>query len=51
MEKTKIPNPNVVYPIAGYDREIEEINDLIPILTCSGLESVKHNLKLRLGLK
>lgn len=34
-----------------WDKEIEEINDLIPILTCSDLESVKHNLKLRLGLK
>lgn len=32
-----------------WDKEIEEINDLIPILTCSDLESVKHNLKL--GLK
>ena len=34
-----------------WDKEIEEINDLIPILTCSDLESVKHNLKLGLGLK
>lgn len=34
-----------------WDKEIEEINDLIPILTCSDLESVKHNLKLELGLQ
>ncbi len=33
-----------------WDKEIEEINDLIPILTCSDLESVKRNLKLKLGL-
>ncbi len=33
-----------------WDKEIEEINDLIPILTCGDLESVKHNLKLKLGL-
>lgn len=34
-----------------WDKEIEEINDLIPILTCSDLDSVKRNLKLKLGLK
>ena len=34
-----------------WDKEIEEINDLIPILTCSDLESVKNSLKLKLGLE
>lgn len=31
-----------------WDKEIEEINALIPILTCSDLESVKEELKARL---
>lgn len=34
-----------------WDKDIEEINDLIPILTCSDLERVKRNLKLKLGLQ
>ena len=34
-----------------WDKEIEEINDLIPVLTCSDLESVKYSLKLKLGLE
>lgn len=31
-----------------WDKEIEEINALIPILTCSDLESVKEELRARL---
>ena len=84
MKDGKMPNPNTVHPIAGYeneayvkptatnpnivvgnpakvlsrrfddelvdllltfrwrDREIEEINALIPILTCSDLEKAKR---------
>lgn len=34
-----------------WNKEIEEINDLIPVLTCSDLESVKYSLKLKLGLE
>lgn len=33
-----------------WDRTIEEINDLIPVLTCSDLEKVRHELRTRLGL-
>jgi len=38
----KIPNPNTIHPIAGYDKEI---NALIPILTNSDLEFVKCKIK------
>ena len=31
-----------------WDKEIEEINALIPLLTCSDLEKVKSELKARL---
>ena len=30
-----------------WDKSIEEINDLIPVLTCSNLEKVKEELKAR----
>ena len=32
-----------------WDKSIEEINSLIPILTCSDLERVRNELKKRLG--
>ncbi|MBQ4204500.1 MAG: hypothetical protein II655_12470 [Thermoguttaceae bacterium] len=32
-----------------WDRSVEEINGLIPILTCGDLEKVKTELKKRLG--
>ncbi len=31
-----------------WDKSIEEINELIPILTCSDLEKVREELKKRL---
>ncbi|MCR5352687.1 MAG: chloramphenicol acetyltransferase, partial [Clostridiales bacterium] len=31
-----------------WDKSVEEINDLIPILTCSDLEKVREELKKRL---
>ena len=31
-----------------WDRDIEEINALIPLLTCSDLEKVKRELRVRL---
>lgn len=31
-----------------WDKNIEEINDLIPLLTCSDLDKVKKELKTRL---
>lgn len=34
-----------------WDKEIDEINNLIPVLTCSDLATVKHQLKLKLGLR
>ena len=33
-----------------WDKSIEEINSLIPILTCSDLEKVGNELKKQLGL-
>lgn len=32
-----------------WDKSVEEINELIPILTCSDLEKVKEEIKKRLG--
>ena len=31
-----------------WDKSIAEINDLIPLLTCSNLEKVRNELKARL---
>ena len=60
MKDGKIPNPMTIHPIAGYDKmiellekfcwwdkSIEEINKLIPILTSSDLEMVRRELKKR----
>ena len=63
MKNGKNQDPNVIHPIAGYDKEIyvklllkfkwwdkrvEEINSLIPILTCSDLEKVREEIEARL---
>ena len=79
MKNGKNPDPNVIHPVAGYDKEIyvkptitnpniivgdftyiadsefeshvtnlEEINSLIPILTCSELEKVRKEIEARL---
>ena len=32
-----------------WDKEVEEINALIPVITCSDLEKVKSELEARLG--
>ena len=46
MKSEKAPDPNAVHPVAGYENE--EINALIPILTCSDLEKAKRELGARL---
>ena len=63
MKDGKIPNPMTIHPIikkrfddkmiellekfCWWDKSIEEINKLIPILTSSDLEMVRRELKKR----
>ena len=39
---------HTIHPIAGYDKEIDEINALIPVLKCGDLNIVKEEIKKRL---
>ena len=39
---------NLLLAFKWWDKEIEEINALIPLLTCSDLEKVKRELRAKL---
>jgi virginiamycin A acetyltransferase len=40
---------NLLLKFRWWDKSIEEINDLIPILTCSDLKRVKEELRNKVG--
>ena len=50
MKDGKVPNPNNIHlKFSWWDKSIEEINGMIPILTCSVLDKVREELKKRLA--
>ena len=49
VKNVNYPDPNVIHPIAGYDKEIYVKPTITnPILTCSDLAKVKAELEKRL---